>query len=73
MKDNKDIQEFGKRLKDIRKQKKLTQANLAEKIELSNNFVGMVERGRRNTTIEKMFLIIHALDISPAEFFKTMK
>ena len=60
---------FGKRLKDIRKSKKLTQAKLAEKIDLSTNFVGMVERGERNTTIDKLFLLCEALDVSLSEFF----
>ena len=50
-----NLLKFGKRLKEIRLKKKLTQAELAEKIELSTNFVGMVERGLRNTSIEKLF------------------
>lgn len=64
---------FGKRLKEIRQEQKLTQAQLAEKISFSTNFIGMVERGERNTTIDKMFLIINALEITPSYFFKTMK
>jgi len=32
----------------------------------------MVERGERNTTIDKVFKIAKALDITLAEFFKTL-
>lgn len=61
---------FGDRVRTLRYQKKLTQAQLAEKVGLSTNFIGMIERGVRNTTIEKMFLIIYALETTPSEFFK---
>ena len=44
---------FGSRVREIKKEQKLTQAQLAEKIDLSTNFIGMVERGKRNTTIDK--------------------
>ena len=67
-----NLLKFGKRLKEIRLKKKLTQAELAEKIELSTNFVGMVERGLRNTSIEKLFSIAKALNITLEEFFKKM-
>lgn len=65
-----NLLKFGKRLKEIRLKRKLTQAELAEKIELSTNFVGMVERGLRNTSIDKLFSIAEALDVTLEEFFK---
>ena len=64
MNEKQNLLKFGKRLKEIRLKKKLTQAELAEKIELSTNFVGMVERGLRNTSIEKLFSIAKALSLS---------
>lgn len=63
---------FGQRLKTFRKKCKLTQAELAEKLDLSTNFVGMIERGKRNTTIDKLFKIADALDITLAQFFETL-
>ena len=63
---------FGQRLREIRKQRKLTQAILAEKINVSTNFIGMVERGKRNTTVDKVFSLAKALDISLEEFFKNL-
>ena len=49
---------FGSRVREIKKEQKLTQAQLAEKIDLSTNFIGMVERGKRNTTIDKMYKLL---------------
>ncbi len=63
---------FGQRLKFLRKQNKLTQAKLAEKVDVSTNFIGMVERGKRNTTIDKLFKIAKVLDVSLAQFFETL-
>lgn len=69
-KDN--LVKFGTRLKELRVEKDFTQAKLAEKIGLSTNFIGMVERGLRNTTVDKLFLLSDALDIPLAKFFEKM-
>lgn len=61
---------LGSRVREIKKEQKLTQAQLAEKIDLSTNFIGMVERGKRNTTIDKMYKIIEALGVSCAKFYE---
>ena len=39
-----ELKPFGFRLKELRKERNLTQAVLAEKLDLSPNFIGMVER-----------------------------
>lgn len=46
---------FGKRLRTLRKKAKLTQAKPAEKIDVSTNFIGMVERDKRNTKYENVY------------------
>ena len=61
---------FGQRLKQARENAKLTQAELAEKVNLSTNFIGMVERGERNTKLANVYKLIHALNSSIEEFFK---
>lgn len=63
---------YGQRVRTLRKKSKLTQAQLAERIDVSTNFIGMVERGERNTTVDKVFKIAEALNITLAEFFKTL-
>lgn len=50
-----DLKIFGLRIRELRKKSKLTQSELAEKIGLSTNFIGMVERGERNTSVDKIF------------------
>ena len=62
-----DLKIFGLRVRELRKKRKLTQSELAEKIGLSTNFIGMVERGERNTSVDKI-----AFNLSLAEFFKTL-
>ena len=70
MQDKDNLKIFGKRIKELRNQRNLTQSELAEKIGLSTNFIGMVERGERNTSVDKIFKLAYAFEISLSEFFK---
>lgn len=63
---------FGLCIRDLRKKSGLTQSELAEKVGLSTNFVGMVERGERNTSVDKIFKLAKAFDIKLAQFFETL-
>lgn len=67
-----DLQKFGKKLKFLRLEKGLTQLELAEILDMSPNFVGMLERGERNTTIENVFKIARALGIKPSNLFEEL-
>ena len=67
-----DLRIFGLRIRELRKKSKLTQSELAEKIGLSTNFIGMVERGERNTSVDKIFKLAKAFNISLAQFFETL-
>lgn len=67
-----DLRIFGLRIRELRKKSKLTQSELAEKVGLSTNFIGMVERGERNTSVDKIFKLAKAFDISLAQFFETL-
>lgn len=68
----KNLKTFGLRIQELRKKNNLTQSELAEKIGLSTNFIGMVERGERNTSIDKIFKLAKAFNISLAQFFETL-
>ena len=57
----KDLQKFGKRLKSLRIDRDLTQLELAEILDMSPNFIGMIERGERNTTVENVFKKVDAI------------
>ena len=67
-----DLQKFGKRLKSLRLHKELTQLELAEILDMSPNFIGMIERGERNTTVENVFKIARALNIKPSNLFEEL-
>ena len=68
----KELKAFGRRVKELRIERDLTQTELAEKVGLSNNFIGMVERGERNTSVDKIFKLAKAFDIKLAQFFETL-
>ena len=68
----KELKAFGRRVKEMRIERDLTQSELAEKVGLSNNFIGMVERGERNTSVDKIFKLAKAFDIKLAQFFETL-
>lgn len=67
-----DLQKFGKRLKSLRIDRDLTQLELAEILDMSPNFIGMIERGERNTTVENVFNIARALGIKPSNLFEEL-
>lgn len=68
----KDLKKFGSRLKYLRKEQNLTQLELAEILDMSPNFIGMIERGERNTTVENVFKIARALRIKPGHLFEEL-
>ena len=68
----KDLQKFGKRLKALRLDHNLTQLELAEILNMSPNFIGMIEREERNTTVENVFKIARALNIKPSNLFEEL-
>lgn len=67
-----DLQKFGKRLKTLRIDRDLTQLELAEILDMSPNFIGMIERGERNTTVENVFNIARALGVKPSNLFEEL-
>ena len=72
MQTKENLKIFGKRIKELRNQRNLTQSELAEMIGLSTNFIGMVERGERNTSVDKIFKLADAFEISLAKLFETL-
>lgn len=58
-------------IKIERMRKKLTQAQLAEIIDVHEKYIGKVESGKQNITIRTLIRIAKALDISIDKFFIT--
>lgn len=60
---------LGANIRDLRVQRKLTQEALGEKAGLSHKFIGEVERGLGNPSIESVAAIAHALNADVADLF----
>ncbi|MBG9376016.1 helix-turn-helix transcriptional regulator [Panacibacter sp. DH6] len=61
----------GQRVRELRKQRELSQEGLAYKAEVDRTYVTDIENGRRNVSLEIMERLINALDVSITEFFNT--
>ena len=53
--------EFGRKVRKIRKNQNLTQEELSFRSDVNRTFIGMVERGEKNITIESMEKIADGL------------
>ncbi|OGK43427.1 hypothetical protein A2956_02465 [Candidatus Roizmanbacteria bacterium RIFCSPLOWO2_01_FULL_37_57] len=54
---------FGLRIKELREERKLTQEDLAFAIRVDRSYMGFIERGERNPTLEVIGRIAKALGI----------
>lgn len=61
---------FGKRLKSLRIEKKITQEQFAELSGLHKNYIGMVERGERNPSLINIEILAKGFDISISDLMK---
>ena len=61
---NIDYAALGKRIKNKRVEKKLTQEQLGEMCELSAAHIGHIERGTRILSVEVLFRIAQVLNVS---------
>ncbi|MET4693633.1 helix-turn-helix domain-containing protein [Endozoicomonas lisbonensis] len=60
---------FGNRIRELRKAKGISQEALAHLAGIDRGYMGHIERGNRNVTIEKIYQLAHALKVSPRDFF----
>jgi transcriptional regulator with XRE-family HTH domain len=56
---------FGKRLREVRKSKKLSQERLGHIIGLTVSQVGRIERGKINTSLMMIYNLALALEVQP--------
>jgi len=61
---------LGERISQLRREKNLTQEQLAEVTEYSVEFVSLVERGINGPSIEGLERISQALNVEPKELFE---
>jgi len=58
-------------VRELRKQKGLTQEALGEKCNLHPTFISLVERKQRNVTISTLEIIAYALEVKAHELLKS--
>jgi len=65
-----DLQKiFGKKVREIRRHREMTQERLAELSGLSLQYIGEIERGRRNPSLSSMEQLSAAFDLPISELF----
>ncbi len=55
---------IGKNIRKFREIKKLRQEDLAEKADLTTNYIGMIERGEKIPSLETFINILNSLGVS---------
>jgi DNA-binding XRE family transcriptional regulator len=60
---------FGERVRELRKQKELSQESLALACDLDRTYIGSVERGERNISLINIYKIAAALGVPAKELF----
>lgn len=60
---------IAKRIRRLRKQKELTQEELAEKVHVSTTHIGLVETGKRRASLKTLQRIASALGVKLKDLF----
>jgi transcriptional regulator with XRE-family HTH domain len=61
---------FGKRLRELREKRGLSQEALADLAGLHRNYIGNIERGENGIGIDNIVLLARALKIKPGALFE---
>ncbi|MBK6265691.1 helix-turn-helix transcriptional regulator [Marivirga sp. S37H4] len=64
---------IGIQIAKIRRQKGLTQEDLADLADIHPDYIGKIERGERSPSLIRFLKILDALKFSYSEFFKDFK
>jgi transcriptional regulator with XRE-family HTH domain len=64
------LREMGHRIRELRTDRKMTQAQLADACDLHRTFIGSVERGERNISILNLRLLAKKLRVQISEILK---
>lgn len=64
---------FGERVREIRKEKGLSQEELAHKADLHRTYIGMIERAEKNITLLNIEKIAIALEVKISKLIKDLE
>ncbi len=60
---------FGEKVRELRKEKGLSQEELSFKADLHRTYIGMIERAEKNITLINIEKIANALEVSIKDLF----
>jgi transcriptional regulator with XRE-family HTH domain len=60
-------QAFGAKVRELRKQQGFSQEGFADHAGLHRTYMGSIERGERNVSLDNIHLIADALKVNPGE------
>ena len=61
---------FGRRVRQLRKAKGVSQEAFAHEIQIDRSYFGSIERGERNVSLDNICLIAKGLGVAPAELLR---
>ena len=61
---------FGRKIKEFRKKKHLTQAQLAEKVSVDDKHISCIESGKNFPSADLIERLVLALDVEPKDLFE---
>lgn len=64
------VKKFGKRLRQLRLERGLTQEKLADKSGLDMSYIGRIERGEQNSSLGVIGALAKGLGVPAEELFK---
>jgi len=67
---NNILTQFGKNISKLRKERNLSQEELAQKSDLHRTHIGMIERAERNITLLNIQKLANGLEMSIDELFR---
>ena len=65
-----EVLQFGKKLREVRLKKKLSQGDIAKILGVHRSYISGLERGRRNPSLLTVHKVAKALDVSTNELLK---
>lgn len=64
---------FGDVIRELRKERNLSQEELADKADVHRTYIGMIERGEKNITLENIQKLAKALNVSLKSIFEKLE
>lgn len=61
---------IGKRIRQLRKERKWSQEELALRANINRTYIGELERGEKNATVDILAKVVSALEITFEELFR---